>query len=79
MIVAYTYQAELLCPGCVSEHIFGVRYPDPEVESYLDEEAEVEGFDREDERSFDSGYFPKVVFDHQVGTDRCDHCGEELV
>lgn len=32
-------------------------------------------FDRYDERSFDSGDFPKVVFGNQVCDEGHDHCG----
>lgn len=54
------------------------------AERFLDGLAESVGIDREDEWSFDSGDFPKVVFASQMepyddGTPRiCDRCHDEL-
>lgn len=88
-ISAYTYRADHYCGDCVMQlvaeavdstgHIVpGPHYED--AEQYL---ARVAGFfgirDREDEHTFDSGDFPKVVFSWQIeSTEHCGECGEEL-
>ncbi len=94
-IAGYSYQADLECPACMatrakrwlstgSEQTDGL---DPE--SLLDLAAARIGLDRMDERTFDSGDFPKVVFvgslepqdygDGEPPTDEtCGICGEEL-
>ena len=83
-IVAYTYQAETLCPTCTNKALSGEHYQEPtgrvNMENVLDFTAPFFGItNRHDERTFDSGDFPKVVFSHQVERpERCDHCGEEL-
>jgi hypothetical protein len=83
-IVAYTFQAEQYCP----EHIIGALPTgegEPfdgwalaegaapmSAEENLNELAAAFGIDRMDEHSFDSGDFPKVVFDSQVeGVEWC--------
>lgn len=86
-IVAYTYQAETLCPSCTvaSYTELPIQMVDVNVEQYLDDAARLFGIDRMDERSFDSSEFPKVVFASQVdGYERfedaaCMGCGEELI
>lgn len=83
-IVAYTYSAEELCPNCTVTKLGGtptdIRVAGS-VEALLDRTATTLGIDREDERSFDSGDFPKVVFADQIDEDhnRCDSCGKELI
>lgn len=85
-IVAYTYNAETLCPECTLAALGGVpssdvpRQPHGVVEKMLALDAEARGIDRMDEKSYDSSEFPKVVFACQIeGDERCDHCGEVLV
>lgn len=91
-IVGYTYRADLYCPGCILEAM--VRHGDASpavrdftesVESTLDHLADCMALDRSDERTFDSGDFPKVVFRDSLvseGDDaypeRCGSCGEVL-
>lgn len=85
-IVAYVYQADIYCPDCIadlatrriSELASGstIRervgiFPDPEA--LLNRWAGLIGLDREDEATFDSGDFPKVVFRDQLEED--EHCG----
>lgn len=70
-IVAYTYKAETLCPDCTVERYTGIDIPDMTSEAVLDEYARVMGYDRQDERGFDSGDFPKVVF-----ADKIEPCGD---
>lgn len=87
-IVAYQYRAALYC----SRHIltalpFGpggdfdgwalaVGADPMTTEENLSEIAEAFGIDRQNESSFDSGYFPKVVFRDQItDDDYCATCG----
>ena len=79
-IVGYTYDVENLCPSCTLESV--VLYPKDfsNVERGLDEAALVLKIDRQDENSFDSSTFPKVIFASQVEDDeQCEHCGEKLI
>ena len=79
-IVGYVFKADLYCP----EHIVG-RLPTGPSEDFdgwalahgatmptednLNEIAAAFGIDREDERAFDTGYFPKIAFRDQVDDD----------
>lgn len=67
-ILGYTYQAENFTPdGLVAELVAkGTRAPGAlgmSAEHVLDQWATEDGIDREDEWSFDSGDFPKVIDD----------------
>ena len=78
-LVAYTYQADLYCPQCIAFRLSGWTTTVDNVERVLDAQAAHYGIDRSAESSFDSGFFPKVVFAHQLrGGDRCGACGNEL-
>lgn len=89
-IVGYTYRAENLCPSCTigalptgpDEAFDGwrdVSNPPMSAEENLAGIAEAFGIDRTDERSFDSGDFPKVIFASSVEDDeRCMTCDEPL-
>jgi hypothetical protein len=89
-IVGYTFNAEVYCP----EHIIDAL-PTGEGEAYdgwklaegirmstednLNEIAYAFGIDRHDERSFDSGDFPKVIFSSDVeDAEYCTVCGREI-
>lgn len=66
-IVAYQYQAELVCPDCIIERMIGDRLASPaardmDVEQVLNQIADAMAIERGDEYSFDSWEFPKVVF-----------------
>lgn len=94
-IVAYTYRAETYCPNCIIDqlptgpdemfdgwavvkpyHVFAPM----NTEQNLSEIAAAFQIDRFDESSFDSGDFPKVVFDSQIeDTEYCGNCGSELL
>lgn len=80
MIAAYTYRADLYCEACVVKLVAG----DPgfwtmNVEAALDDFAAAEKIDRYDERTFDSGDFPKVVFGTWLEEDEyCASCEREL-
>jgi len=93
-IVAYTYRAETLCPGCTLDALnvpHSLR-AEQSVESILEMLADAQGVNWQDAHSFDSDDFPKVVFADQIedcgtegctpescGNATCDNCGEELI
>ena len=71
-IVAYTFRAENLCPTCVKRDVVGhQRAARMWAEDVLDLAADEQGIDRDDESSFDSGDFPKVVFRDQLLVGEC--------
>jgi hypothetical protein len=84
-IVGYTYKAENLCLDCA--HGAARREnPDPalvesmSVETELNDWANTVGIDRDDEESYDSNDFPKVIFVSMVEWwERCDECNAELI
>jgi hypothetical protein len=93
-IVAYTYNAEILCPSCTLVAMGANKTTSAiqvNTERVLDFCANTLGFDRSDESSVDSSEFPKVVFASQVNPweevngsamaddERCDVCGEPLI
>lgn len=84
-IIAYVYRADIFHPRCIVDTLptyeggafDGWRNltPEPTVEGELSEIADAFGFDRDDEYSFDSGDFPKVVFGYEDMSDQyCGHC-----
>lgn len=76
-IVGYTYRADIWCPSCIvgCAKVWGGTLGRPDdAEEMLDACAKIRGIDREDERSFDSDDFPKVIFASDV--DDCEFCGE---
>lgn len=88
-IVGYSYQAEIICPRCIVSALPTQRGGDfdgwalaPGVrmstEANLDEIAQAFGIDRGDESSFDSGYFPKVIFRDMREGETCELCGEPI-
>jgi hypothetical protein len=90
-ISGYAYQADLICTDCAraaaafalaapGEAAFMGRPTDGDnTEAFLDRWAASVGIDRMDERTYDSGDFPKVVFfDGLEGTETCGECGCEL-
>ena len=89
-IVGYTFQAETYCPGCIIAQLStgsgqtydgwaltpGVSMP---VEANLTEIAYAFGIDRDDEKTFDSDDFPKVILSSEIGyCGACGACGGEL-
>lgn len=90
-IVGYTYRADFFCPACIIEQLptgdgeafDGWALADGvtmSTEDNLDEIAAAFGIDRDDETSFDSDEFPKVVFaDMAAGDEHCGACGEPLI
>lgn len=78
-IVAYTFTADQFCPACIMAKFNADGRLGDDVEAVLDWHATQLGVDRHDERSFDSGDFPKVVFSSQIEDQEfCGDCGEEL-
>jgi hypothetical protein len=84
-IVAYTYQAEILCRDDMLDAANawltkdGVKVPYLIVEDALNAWAVSAKVDRDDEHTYDSDEFPKVVFASQVEDDEtCTHCGEPI-
>jgi hypothetical protein len=81
-IVAYTYEAEILCPAClIGRLVHEGKVPDVDdpAETVLDIHAAFEHVDRQDESTFDSDDFPKVVFASQVEDgESCGECEEAL-
>lgn len=91
-IVGYTYSADTYCPDHVLRAMGKRRLPGKTTEESLAVYARKADVDPEDERSFDSGDFPKVIFrdsahdvcnaanDYEPGQcgDRCGTCGEPL-
>lgn len=79
-IVAYIYRADMYCSMCIVEQVTdGVVY-DLNTAVALGALADQRGIDREDERSYDSGDFPKVVFADQIEDDEyCGACGDVIL
>ena len=86
-IVGYTFQAETLCP----DHIVAQLTANPgdvnhatatigNAEEHLNLLAKIHRppIDRQDERSFDSGDFPKVIFSSDTEGETCGACGADL-
>jgi len=91
-IVGYIYKADLVCPPCILGLVQMSHAEHFDAEQGLDAIARFFGINREDESSFDSGDFPKVIFGDQVHDtctrengyesgqcgNRCVRCGEHL-
>jgi hypothetical protein len=92
-VVGYTYQAEILCGSCTASRVtanpgdtaHGTRPPlyrrTPEqAEQIIATAARIKGVDRDDEHTYDSGDFPKVIFADQVdASERCGLCHSALL
>ena len=96
-VAGYTYAGDTYHTWCVVDELQERYDAFPEsvlkvireesIEVALDAIAAFLGFDRMDERSFDSGDFPKVLFVDQIrwetdeddcGPDMCGRCGESF-
>lgn len=80
-ITGYVYKAETFCPRCLKRHLYHRDEIDKtlksqSVEDMLDLLATERKVNREDEWSFDSDYFPKVIFksDAELMPDFCNLC-----
>lgn len=91
-IVGYTFRADIFCPRCIidqlptgeGEAFDGWKLAEGaapmSTEDNLDEIAAAFVINRMDERTYDSGDFPKVIFASMIERDeRCGVCGESLV
>jgi hypothetical protein len=91
-IVGYTFNADTYCPRCIIAQLptgegqafdgwaLAEGAAPMSTEDNLHEIAAAFGIDWQDESSYDSGDFPKVVFAGQVEEDeRCGACGETLL
>jgi hypothetical protein len=82
-VVGYSFRADTYCPECTVLEVLKLRGIEGHGLSYYVEEAlnllaRFEGIDREDELTFDSGDFPKVIFRDQVEDPcqvTCARCG----
>lgn len=83
-IVGYAYKANIYCPTDIVDELqtrgdLMDAYPAGfNTESWLDNCAKVINLDRYDESSFDSDYFPKVIFEDQAEDDYCCICNNKL-
>jgi len=89
-IVGYVFNASIYCPGHIIDALptgEGEAFDgwavgtlvDMTVEENLDEIAFAFQIERQDEATFDSSEFPKVIFASQVAAeDCCETCGEPL-
>jgi hypothetical protein len=81
-IAGYTFNADQYCVDCILTALSGVKENIGyafSVEGVLDQIAGAMHIDRMDERSFDSGEFPKVIFDSQIeDKEYCGNCKGEL-
>ncbi|WP_052682128.1 hypothetical protein [Saccharothrix sp. ST-888] len=95
-VIGYTFNAENLCPGCTIKAMSAAGIKVQRGKAYeeaIRKAAGKLGIDFSDERTWDSGDFPKVVTDQTVQTElheipeigdavisdeRCDSCGKWL-
>lgn len=77
-IAGYTYNANNYCVDCILFALGGKHFDIGwvyNVEGILDLIAAVMAIDREDENTFDSSTFPKVIFYSQIeNEERCSEC-----
>jgi len=83
-ITAYVYKADIYCTDCIIEAMLlaGEASPaarDMPVEDALDQIAAANAIDRQDEWTFDSDEFPKVVFSDDLSGEHCGGCGGGIV
>ena len=81
-IVGYTFCADVVCPECMldlaNEWLYadGLKVGYMIVEDALDAWATSVKITRDDEWTFDSSEFPKVIFADSVwGNEEPEHCG----
>lgn len=83
-IAAYSYRAEIFCPACTIEALIAAEDATPAardipVEAVLDQCAGALAVDRDDETTFDSDEFPKVVhLDGVAADEQCGACRQNL-
>lgn len=86
-IVGYTFNADIYCADHILRNVpieemtnspYGWDH-EYDIEFELDGAARSLGIDRENESSFDSGDFPKVIFRDQAELSGCGECGRLLI
>lgn len=83
-IVGYVYKADTWCEECVLHEAvadYGASHfllTSKNVEYSLEVLGKRKGINTEDEYSYDSDEFPKVMFRESEGLDFCANCGELL-
>lgn len=84
-VVGYVWRAETFCPKCLRRKLFtegkiSMKEKSLPPEDLLDIKAEELGIDRNDEWSFDSDNFPKVIFatDVEFDDDICGSCDKTV-
>lgn len=82
-VVAYSFQADIVCPACIRK--IATRQADllpsesVTTDDALSEWAAMLGIDPNDESSYDSGDFPKVIMSSDAdGTECCGECHEPI-
>ncbi len=82
-IVAYSYHADIFCPECIVTAVCAAEHlettpaaPAMAAEDLLNQLAEYGGIDRDNETSFDSDDFPKVVLGLNVCDGEHEHCAD---
>ena len=82
-IIGYHYKADIYCPAHAYEEVCKDVGAEPAngstYEEDLDVIAENLGIDRQDEHSYDSDNFPKVVFASSYEGENCASCHEPLL
>lgn len=78
-IVAYTGDAENLCPSCAAESVGWDGTGDPHA--HIESAGLAQGINVHDERTFDSSVWPKVIFNSQIedADERCGACHEPFI
>lgn len=84
-VAGYVYRADVYCPACAVREVLDARRLEGHGLSHVPSEAlalvaRFEGINVEDEYSFDSDDFPKVVFGYQAedAESACGRCGGAL-
>jgi len=86
-VVGYDFNADTYCIICIIDELHA-RYPKVldavegtwfDIEGFLRRCALTLDIDLHDERTYDSGDFPKVVFADQAEDEHCGRCHERLM
>jgi len=82
--IAYMYQADFICPDCIVEMLefrYGVFPVDEHnVDQAVAQIGSALGFDVNDEYTYDSDVFPKVLFDYDLTEDEvCGYCFNSFI
>lgn len=82
-VIGYNFKADIFCGEHVIEQMIkaGIAAPGArgmDVEDALNQISANEGIERDDEVTFDSWDFPKVVTTQHEGIHQCGQCGKYL-